>query len=150
MFSGTSSALRIVPAAKISGGFTQMNGTKIVFSGLCSLALTAALALVVPARANTTHSDIAAASEQQDATQAQSVSGTIASVSSNSFTLTVGSNTSAPKQQLQQSSPQSMTFQTDQNTTIDGKLKVGANADVTYRQSNGNNIAISVRVTNAQ
>jgi len=29
---------------------------------------------------------------------------------------------------------------------VDGKLKVGASADVTYRQESGNNIAISVHV----
>jgi len=40
-----------------------------------------------------------------------------------------------------------MVFQLDKNTTIEGSLKVGANADVTYRQEKGANIAISVRVT---
>jgi hypothetical protein len=35
----------------------------------------------------------------------------------------------------------------DKNTTVEGSLKVGSNADVTYRQENGTNIAISVRVT---
>ena len=30
-----------------------------------------------------------------------------------------------------------MTFQIDKNTTVDGKLKVGANADVTYREDSG-------------
>ena len=39
-----------------------------------------------------------------------------------------------------------MIFLINQNTTVDGKLKVGANADVTYREDNGNNVAISVRV----
>jgi hypothetical protein len=40
-----------------------------------------------------------------------------------------------------------MTFQIDKNTTVDGKLKVGANADVTYREESGNLVAISVRVS---
>jgi len=40
-----------------------------------------------------------------------------------------------------------MSFKLDKTTTIDGSLKVGANADVTYRQEKGENIAISVRVT---
>ena len=40
-----------------------------------------------------------------------------------------------------------MSFMIDQNTTIEGKLKVGSSADVTYRQANGNNVAVSVRVT---
>jgi len=40
-----------------------------------------------------------------------------------------------------------MTFHIDKNTTIEGKLKVNANADVTYREDNGKNTAISVHVT---
>jgi hypothetical protein len=40
-----------------------------------------------------------------------------------------------------------MSFAIDKNTTIDGKLKVGSSADVTYRQDNGANIAVSVHVT---
>jgi hypothetical protein len=40
-----------------------------------------------------------------------------------------------------------MSFQIDKNTTVDGQLQVGANADVTYRQDNGSNIAISVHVS---
>ena len=39
-----------------------------------------------------------------------------------------------------------MNFLIDKNTTIEGKLQVGATADVTYREDNGSNIAISVRV----
>jgi len=45
------------------------------------------------------------------------------------------------------SGPKTMSFQIDKNTTVDGQLKVGANADVTYRQDGGNNIAISVHVS---
>jgi len=40
-----------------------------------------------------------------------------------------------------------MKFVMDKNTTVDGKLQVGANADVTYREDSGKNLAISVRVT---
>jgi len=40
-----------------------------------------------------------------------------------------------------------MKFQIDKNTGIEGSLKVGASADVTYRQEKGANIAISVHVT---
>jgi len=86
----------------------------------------------------------------QDAAQQQSVSGKIASVEKNSFTLTVGqSQTSTDKNNLQQdsASPKTMTFQINKNTTIEGSLRVGANADVTYRQEKGANIAISVHVT---
>jgi hypothetical protein len=86
----------------------------------------------------------------QDAAQPQSVSGKIASVEKNSFTLTVGqSQTSGEKNNLLQDSPspKTMTFQINKNTTIEGSLRVGANADVTYRQEKGANIAISVHVT---
>jgi hypothetical protein len=40
-----------------------------------------------------------------------------------------------------------MTFLIDKNTAVEGSLKVNANADVTYREESGNNVAISVRVT---
>ena len=85
----------------------------------------------------------------QTAAATQSVSGTIASVEKSAFTLTVGqqkSNVSGYSSTPSQTA-KTMTFQVDQNTTIDGKLKVGANADVTYRQENGSNSAISVRVS---
>lgn len=39
-----------------------------------------------------------------------------------------------------------MIFLMDKNTTIDGQLRVGAGANVTYREDNGNNVAINVRV----
>jgi hypothetical protein len=83
---------------------------------------------------------------EQTAPQTQSVTGKIASVGKNSFTLTVGSSTSSQGQQLQQAAPKTMNFLIDKNTTIEGKLQVGATADVTYREDNGNNIAISVHV----
>jgi len=38
-----------------------------------------------------------------------------------------------------------MTFQIDKNTTVDGKLQVGAKAYVTYREESGKWVAISVR-----
>jgi hypothetical protein len=40
-----------------------------------------------------------------------------------------------------------MTFLIDKNTTVEGNLKVNANADVTYREESGSNVAISVRIT---
>jgi hypothetical protein len=40
-----------------------------------------------------------------------------------------------------------MTFTIDDNTTVSGKLAVGASADVTYRSQGGQNIAVSVRVS---
>ena len=116
------------------------------FAVLCAAALTITLAMVSSANANTSSDDSAAALSSQMPDQAQSVTGTIASVTKNSFTLTLGSAMS----QREQTSPRTMMFLIDKNTTIDGKLRVGASADVTYREDNGNNVAISVRVAPAQ
>ena len=48
--------------------------------------------------------------------------------------------------QQEPGTPKTMTFLLDKNTTIEGSLRVGANADVTYRQEKGSNVAISVHV----
>ncbi len=118
---------------------------RVIFSTLASLALAAAVWALPP-----THSTAMLGLSSQDAAQQQSVSGKIASVEKNSFTLTVGqSQTSSDKNNLQSEpgNPKTMVFQLDKNTTIEGSLKVGASADVTYRQEKGANIAISVHVT---
>ena len=86
---------------------------------------------------------------QDPAPQTQTVSGRITAVDKSSFSIAIATaKNSNPGQQLteQGGSPQTMTFTIDKNTTVDGKLKVGASADVTYRQDSGNNIAISVHV----
>ena len=84
---------------------------------------------------------------EQTPSATQSVSGKIASVAKDSFTLTVpGSQTSAGQQLMQQAEPKTMTFHIDKNTAVEGKLKVGANAEVTYREEGGKNIAVSVHV----
>ena len=85
---------------------------------------------------------------EQTPSATQSVSGKIASVAKDSFTLTVaGSQTSAGQQLTQQQAePKTMTFHIDKYTTIEGKLKVRANAAVTYREEGGKNIAVSVHV----
>ena len=119
---------------------------RMAFPGLCTLLLALLLGVIWPVSPITAHSPIPAASNAQESDQAQSVSGTVAYVGKSSFTLTVGSAASGPGQQLQESSPRSMTFMIEKNTTVEGKLKVGANAEVTYREDNGNNIAISVHV----
>jgi protein-disulfide isomerase len=115
---------------------------RIAFSALGSLALAAAT-FAVPATATPAKQS----SAQAQQAQTQSVSGRIASVERSSFTLAVGSGSTNPGNQMQQTSPKTMTFMIDKNTTVDGKLKVGANADVTYREDAGNNIAVSVRVS---
>lgn len=86
---------------------------------------------------------------QAPATQTQSVTGKIASIEKSSFTLNVASDRMSSQSQRseRESASKTMTFQVDKNTTIDGKLQVGATADVTYREESGNNIAISVRVS---
>jgi hypothetical protein len=116
---------------------------RIVCSAVASLFLTAAV-WALPRAHSTAPTNPA---NQEAAPQTKSVTGKIASVAKNSFTLTVGSSASSLGQQLQQqTAPKTMNFLIDKNTTIEGKLQVGATADVTYREDNGNNIAISVRV----
>jgi hypothetical protein len=118
---------------------------RVIFSTLASLALAAAVC-ALPRHSTA----MLGLSNSQDAAQQQSVSGKIASVEKNSFTLTVGqSQTSTENNNLQLAAgdPKTMTFQLDKNTTIEGSLKVGASAEVTYRQEKGANIAISVHVT---
>jgi hypothetical protein len=116
---------------------------RIVCSAVASLFLAAAV-WALPRMHNTAPTNPA---NQEAAPQTQSVTGKIASVAKNSFTLTVGSSTSSQGQQLrQETAPKTMNFLIDKNTTIEGKLQVGATADVTYREDNGNNITISVHV----
>jgi hypothetical protein len=80
--------------------------------------------------------------------QLQSVSGTIATVARDSFTLTTSGGTPQGLNFAQvDSTSKTMMFIIDQNTTIDGKLQVGGNADVIYRQDSGNNMAVSVTVS---
>ncbi len=117
------------------------NARRVVFATLASLVLVAALWAMPPAPDNTQPTAIA-----QESAQAQlSVSGKITAVAKDSFTLAVASSTT---RQLAQEAPQpkSMTFHIDKNTAVEGKLKVNANADVTYREEGGRNIAISVHV----
>jgi protein-disulfide isomerase len=116
---------------------------RIACSVLAMLALGAAT-FAVPAKGNSSAKQNSAQSQEA---QTQSVSGRIATVEKSSFTLAVGAPSTSHSQQMSQTTPKTMTFQIDKNTTVDGKLQVGANADVTYRQDGGNNIAISVRVS---
>ncbi len=123
------------------------NACRVLLPTLACLALIAPVWGLPPVA---THGAMLAdLSNNQTASQEQSVSGKITSVEKNSFTLTVGqSKTSSQIHNLQQdpASPKTMTFLIDKNTAIEGSLKVDANADVTYRQEKGANVAISVRV----
>jgi len=118
------------------------NSYRIIFATLASLLLVAALWAMPPATDNAQPTPTA----QTPASQL-SVSGKITAVAKDSFTLAVGGQT--PGQQLAQQDPKpkSMTFLIDKNTTIEGTLKVNANAEVTYREDSGKNIAISVHLT---
>ena len=122
------------------------NPRRIAFATLTSLILLAAAWGLPPATTGGS-SHPALTPEQTPATQ--SVSGKITAIGKDSFTLSVGGSHPAAGQQLAQepAAPKTMTFIIDKNTTIEGKLKVNANADVTYRDENGKNIAISVHVT---
>jgi len=119
-----------------------MNPRRIVFATLASLVLVATLWATPPASDNSQTTAIAL----QTPAAPLSVSGKITAVTKDSFTLALAGQTG---QQFAQEAPRpkSMTFLIDKNTTVEGKLQVNANAEVTYRVDNGRNIAISVHVT---
>jgi hypothetical protein len=116
---------------------------KIIWAAMASLILVAAVCAIPPTLPHST------ATHEQTAAPTQSVSGKIAEVQKTSFTLTIAPSHTMSNlgQQLQETSQKSMTFQIDKNTTVDGKLQVGANADVTYREDGGKFVAINVRVS---
>src|ERR1700722_7578302 len=71
--------------------------------------------------------------------QYQSMSGKITSVQKNAFTLEVNAKGLSGQQfQQERNRLTTMSFLIDQNTTVDGKLQVGGNAQVMYRQEDGN------------
>jgi hypothetical protein len=119
------------------------NPHRFVVAILASLMLVAALWATPPATDNAQPT----ATAQTPASQL-SASGKITAIGKDSFTLAVAGGQTSTGQQLAQEAPKakSMIFHIDKNTTIEGKLKVDANADVTYREENGKNIAISVHV----
>jgi len=117
---------------------------RIGVSFLAGLALAAAVCALVPASSNAQAAATTATAQTPAAPQ--SVSGKVTAVEKNSFSLEVASE---KKSSISENSPagKAMKFETNQNTTIEGALKVGANADVTYREEGGKNIAISVHVS---
>jgi hypothetical protein len=118
---------------------------KIIWAAMASLILVAVVCAPPPAVPNTT----TPTTHEQTAAPTQSVSGQIAEVQKASFTLSIGPNHTMSNlgQSVQETAQRSMTFQIDKNTTVDGKLQVGANAEVTYREDGGKLVAISVRVS---
>jgi ABC-type glycerol-3-phosphate transport system substrate-binding protein len=122
-----------------------MNVRRIAFTAISSLALAAA----VCAAPQQTPSASPDSTKRQSETPAQSAAGKITAFDKTSVTINVTSPSTGPGQHFAQAMPaaKSMTFHIDKNTTVDGTLKVDSNAEVTYRQSNGSNLAISIRVT---
>jgi Cu/Ag efflux protein CusF len=117
------------------------NETRFFLAAMFSVILISAAWAVPPATYNTNVT-------VQDAPQTQAASGMISAVDKVSFTITLApSKNEAVTRVAQQDPPKSMTFAIDKNTTIEGQLAVGSNADVTYRDDNGTHIAIGVRVT---
>jgi hypothetical protein len=76
----------------------------------------------------------------------QSTSGRITSVEGNTFTLQ-RANTQQSSRSGQSGDQKTLTFTIDQDTNVDGKIAIGAEASVTYRTEDGNNIAVTVRIT---
>jgi len=132
-----------------------MKNVRNIALSIISSALLAGAAWALPAAS--VHAGQQSGTQSQNAAQLQSASGKITAVSSSSFTLRTASSTppssavSAQSQDPNQSKAaegKDMTFTIDQNTTVDGKLAVGANADVSYRtDASGNNVAVTVHVT---
>lgn len=98
-----------------------MNRKSIIHLVVLSFFLLAALATFAP-----TATSAAPAQEQ-------TVSGKITAVGDNSFTLEVKAG-------------ETKNFVTNANTQVEGELKVGSNATVTYRTQEGKNIALRVKV----
>lgn len=122
------------------------NKTRIFLMGTLSSLLLVTAAMAVPPATQAPSSGA-----PQAAAQTQSASGMISAVQKDSFTITLApSKNMSAVSPASQDAPKSMTFNVDKNTTIEGKLTVGASADVTYRDDNGNHVAIGVRVTPPQ
>jgi hypothetical protein len=78
----------------------------------------------------------------------ESVSGRIVAIRGKMFTLAVRENPVQGLHLQQKPVASPMTFFIDENTTVEGSLQLNADAEVVYRQQDGNNVAVNVRVTN--
>jgi hypothetical protein len=88
------------------------------------------------------------AATSQNGVLLESVSGTVVTVARDAFTLTTPASAPQGMQVAQvDDTTKTMMFVIDQNTTIDGRLRIGASADVVYRKDAGNNMAVSVTVS---
>jgi hypothetical protein len=79
-------------------------------------------------------------------TEVQSVLGRITSVQGNTFTLAPTKQKKSVKGSQAPKNANVLTLTVDQDTDVQGKIAVGADANVTYRQEDGNNVAVSVRI----
>lgn len=113
---------------------------KVGVSAIAGLALAGFLCLAPLAASK------AKTASTQSAAEAHTVSGKVTSIGKTSFTLAVASVKMNQETSHPAPGAKSMTFQVDGNTTIDGNLQVGVDADVTYRIESGQYIAINVRV----
>ncbi len=77
------------------------------------------------------------------AEQVQSVSGRITAVTGNTFSLEPTQSNDGPNKRS------AITVVIDQDTVVEGRIQVGAKADVTFRREAGNNVAVSVRISRA-
>jgi hypothetical protein len=77
----------------------------------------------------------------------QSASGKITGAQRHAFTIEIQQVTPPGAAAPQQDRTSSMTFVVNSSTKTEGKLAVGANADVVYRRSGDKNVAVTVRVT---
>src|SRR5215469_5405104 len=87
-----------------------------------------------------------AAAGYSQATQVESALGRITSVQGNTFTLDVSKQPKSANGGSTAKSNNVLTLTLDQDTDVHGKIVIGADANVTYREEDGNNIAISVRI----
>ncbi len=86
------------------------------------------------------------AAVQQSATEAHTVTGKVTAIGKSSFTLAISSADMTNESSPERANARTMTFQVDGNTTIDGAIQVGVQAEVTYRIDSGQYVAINVRV----
>jgi hypothetical protein len=117
---------------------------RITFSILAGSILATAIWTLAP---RTVNGAAQSATSQQHA-QPQSASGTIVSFQSDSFTLRTAADDPQGQHLMSTPVPKNIAFLIDNNTTIDGKMTVGAIASVIYREDNGNNLAVNVIVDN--
>jgi len=118
---------------------------RLAFFLFLDCVLLAALAIFSSVYARTSSPCPPSTTEEQTSDETQSITGIIALVGKKSFTLTIEAAISN-RQPAQETNPKSMVFLMDKNTTIDGQLRVGARANVKYREEKTNAIAIHVRV----